>query len=267
MTEFPALRDAEGRLDAKNKELASIFEEAGSEMDMKKVKSVSDPVSAIRALHEEISEIGEEVDGLKAVQKAADASKATSGAREGEREQKQAREDEFRYQSFGDAFMKSAAYTGKSGPVGPTARLDVDLKSVFGTGSSVAAPEGWAPESTRTGKLVDFATRPVQVTDVFPTGNTSQQLIVYMEETAFGNNAAETDEAGAFPEANLTVEEKNSPVRKIAVYLPITDEQLEDESHAKSYVNNRRLPLRKKGHRCLPTSRSTCTNSTPSSSP
>src|SRR5690606_19618944 len=53
---------------------------------------------------------------------------------------------------------------------------------------------------------------------------------------------AEVLEADEFPEATLGLEEKSSPVRKIAVWLPVTDEQLEDEAHARSYINNR-LPF------------------------
>lgn len=242
MTEFPALKAAQGRLEAKNAELAAIFEEAGPELDMKNVKSVSDPLGAIRSLHEEINALGEEVDGLKAVQKAAEYSAANHGAREGEREEKSDEHREAAFKSLGDAFVKSAAVKGKLGPQGPVAHLDVDLKALFETGGSAAAGDGWPPETTRTGKVVDFATRPIQVTDIFPTGSTSQQAVVYMEETTFTNTAAETLEAGTFPEAALALEEKQSPVRKIAVWLPITDEQLEDESHARSYVNNR-LPF------------------------
>ena len=42
---------------------------------------------------------------------------------------------------------------------------------------------GWAPESTRTGVVVPDVTRPLQVTDIVPSGQTGQTAVVYMEET------------------------------------------------------------------------------------
>ncbi len=101
---------------------------------------------------------------------------------------------------------------------------------------------GWAPESLRTGRVVLSAQRPVQVTDLIPAGSTTSELIVYMEETTFTNAAVETAEEAAFAEATLILTEKSSPVRKIAVFIPVTDEQLADEAQAQSYINNR-LPF------------------------
>ena len=101
---------------------------------------------------------------------------------------------------------------------------------------------GWAPESLRTGRVVLDAQRPIQIIDLIPAGSTTSELIVYMEETTFTNAAVETAEEAAFAEATLILTEKSSPVRKIAVFIPVTDEQLADEAQAQSYLNNR-LPF------------------------
>src|SRR5207248_5858794 len=55
----------------------------------------------------------------------------------------------------------------------------------------------------------------------------------------FTNNAAETAEAGTYPESALSTTEQTATVRKVAASLPVTDEQFEDEPRARDYVNNR----------------------------
>lgn len=242
---FPALTEAEGRLKAKQDELGSIFAEAGETVDLSKVKSISGDSAAkaahIRALNTEIGDIAKEVEGLQEVAKAADAAKARAerdgvepgdGAKGGEQH-----ESKGSTKSFGEMFVGSDAFKTK----GASSHIDVELKTLMGTAA------GWAPEVTRTGKLVDFATRPIQVLDLFPTTTTGQAAVKYMEETTFTNAAAETAEStqatpGTYPEAALALTEKTSPVQKIAVFLPVTDEELEDEPRTLGYINNR-LPF------------------------
>ncbi len=123
---------------------------------------------------------------------------------------------------------------------GKSITMDMDLKAMQKTLFEIGA--GWDPESVRSGRVVDYATRPLQVTDVVPQTTTNQAAIKYMEETTFTNNAAEVAEGGTYGEAALALTERTSIVEKIGVWLPVTDEQLADVGQANSYIN-RRLPF------------------------
>lgn len=233
---FPALTDAEGKLEAKRAELAVIFDEAGPTIDLALVKSIDGDTAAkaahIRNLNDEMADLGKAVADLRPVAEAAAAVRA--GAQKGE----QSFEDEERSEksgrkqlSVGAAFMKSGAgheFKGREIDV-----PDFQVKTLFETGA------GWAPETTRGPRLVLDAQRPVQVVDYIPQTTTNQTSVTFMEETTFTNNAAEVAEGGTKPEGALALTEQTSPVRKIAVWIPVTDEQLEDVERIEQYLNNR----------------------------
>lgn len=247
--EFPALKEAQDKLDAKNKELFAVLDEAGPQYDMKLVKSLQGDTAAkvawIQAKNAEIDEIGKEVEGYRSVAKAAGrrsaASKETGSEPDARKAGRPDRDEQVQAKSFGELFVASSAFKGKQGAIGPEATLDLELKTLMQTSA------GWLPETNRTGRVVDLATRPIQVLDFIPTTTTAQAAVVYMEETTFTNNAAETAEAGTSPESALALTEVSSPVRKVSTFIPITDEQLEDVDQARGYVDNRlRFMLRQR---------------------
>jgi HK97 family phage major capsid protein len=240
---FPALKEAEGKLEDRRKKLATIFNEAGSEMDLTKVKAVKgtthEIAAHIRELNDEMTDLGKEVENLKGVQKAAERAKMSPesggnepGAENGERYTGQPTQRK----SLGDLFVESKAFKGRNGSIGPEATLDIELKTLLTTSA------GFAPEVLRNDRLVEFATRPIQVADLIPQTTTSQAAVQYMEETTFTNSAAETAEGGTYAESALAYTEQTSNVRKIATFLPVTDEQLEDVPRMRGIVDNR-LPF------------------------
>jgi HK97 family phage major capsid protein len=245
ITDFPALKEVRGKLEAKQGELATIFAEAGPEIDLTKVKAVKgtthDIAAKIRELNDELTDLGKERDELVAVQKAADRTRSAAdptsdGSGEPGAEHGQPLQGQTRTKSFGQHFVESDAYRLKAGPIGPEVTIDVDLKTLMTTTA------GWDPEETRTGRLVEFATRPLQVAELVPQTTTSQAAVQYMEETTYTNAAAEIAEGGPYPEAALAYTEQTSIVRKIGTYLPVTDEQLEDEPRMRGIIDNR-LPF------------------------
>lgn len=239
---FPALTEAQGKLDTARKALKGVFDEAGPTLDMALVKSVDGDNAAkvewVRAKNAEIDDHAKTVEGLLELAKVAQGVKDAEG--EAERARKGAERGDgsdgkrsVEAKSLGEMFTGSQAFKGKQGAVGPEAHLDIEVKTLM------TSTGGWVPETFRTGKVVEYATRPIQIIDLIPAGSTVQSSVVYMEETTFTNNAAETAEGGQFPEAALALTEQTSPVRKISVWLPVTDEQLEDEPQVRGYINNR----------------------------
>jgi hypothetical protein len=138
--------------------------------------------------------------------------------------------------SIGELFVKSKAFTEyQPGSHGWTGR-NVRRRPALRRSSQTSA--GWAPESLRTGHVEYFPTRPAPaVVDLFPEYPTKQAAVKYMEETTFTNNAAEAAEGGSLQPGDARPDASGRrPIRKVTVWLPVTDEQLEDESEA-AYVH------------------------------
>jgi len=93
--------------------------------------------------------------------------------------------------------------------------------------------------------------RPLVMRDVLSAGRTTSDAIVFMQETAFVDNAAEVAEAttltgvgltgGVKPESGLSFAQQTVPVVTIAHWIPITRQTLQDAAQMESYVNERLL--------------------------
>jgi HK97 family phage major capsid protein len=230
----------------KSAELAKVFDEAGKELDFVKVKSI-DPngtmdteakVKWVREAEEKLAELNTELQDHVALLRTSEnnsslksildilemPANAIAAAVKGAAGAEQTK-------SFGEMFTDK--FDAKTMKDQEFKLEDFDIKTLFETTA------GWAPESIRTGKVVDFATRPIQVSDVIPFTTTQMAAVVYMEETTYTQSAAEVAEAGQFAESAFELTERTSTVRKIAHFIPVTDEQLEDEQQVQGYLNNR----------------------------
>lgn len=152
--------------------------------------------------------------------------------------------------TLGDAFTKSIYRRdarGKFADVDEQGRplaikhrdiefADYEFKATMTTAA------GFGPENPRSGKVQLSAQRPIRVPDILPMIPLSTaSAYSYMEETTFTNAAAEIAEnpGGNFGEGTLVYTERNVNVRKIATFLPVTDEQLADVAGMEALVNNR----------------------------
>lgn len=250
------LVEKRNELAAKQKKLADIYKEAktdpagnSNEMDIEAIKSLAgtatEKLAELRKMNEELDALGKEVDDLAFVENAEKNLAKSHDVKGGEDTPKGERFPQnapLREKGIGELFTESDLYKNRKS--GQRLRGEVEckggvyplLKATFSTSA------GWAPESIRTGRVIEEALRPIQVIDTIPGGRTGSAAIVYMEETTVTNNAAERNEDAAYAESALELTERTNTVRSIGTSLPVTDEQLEDELQVQSYLNMR-LPF------------------------
>jgi HK97 family phage major capsid protein len=229
---------------AKQTEMASVLKIAGDGTDvfnlsraavLKKL-GVADSAAAadkIREMDAELQTLG--VDLRNAEMKA---------VRDRNRQREELRgepaDDTFRHpvevvrKSFGELFTSTKSFVeGVRNRQPSNATIDLSLKTLFATTA------GFAPESLRTGQIVPAAVRPPQLLDYIPVRATQYELVKYMEETTATFNAAEKAEGVAYGESVFVYTERESPVRKITISLPVTDEQLQDAPEVAAILDTR----------------------------
>lgn len=115
----------------------------------------------------------------------------------------------------------------------------VDHLAVDGVKTLMTVAAGYAPARDRTDRLVLSAQRRPMVADLVPQDPTNLDVIRYLEETTFTNNAAVVAEGASKPESALVLTERSNQVEVIATTLPITEQQLADVPQVEAYVRNR----------------------------
>lgn len=246
--------------DTKAKALHDIFEEAGADMDMSAVKSLSGDAAAkaaeIKRLNDELTEIGKKVDEAAALERIRDglpaAEERTSGGKSAglepgdgagrpawkgiktlleesdglkaiqSKEKRTGLLFEIGDPDQGEAFL----YGGKMDPATGAMKATITLSDI-------------TPLADRQPAIVPSAQRRLLVSDLIAPGTTDGNTISYFEETTFTSAAAETTEGVAKGESTLDFTERTDTVRKIATWIPVTEEALNDNRQLRSYVESR----------------------------
>lgn len=250
-----ALEEKEQEITAKSEKLSEVFESAGSDFDFGKkdvlrLLGVSDSAAAVAKVREWNAELADlakkkkDLVDLTEIQQRLKERTTTpinllphpdggngNGNGNGKKERR----------SFGENIVSHERFKEYKRTKTPTTWEDenfglAELKANFVTTA------GWTPESTRVpGLLVEGRTRPIQLLDIIPSAQTEMATVKYMEETTRTHAAAERPEAAAYAEATFVVEEKSSDVRSIGDSIPVSDEQLQDVSGTRSYLDQRLL--------------------------
>jgi len=146
-----------------------------------------------------------------------------------------------RIASLGEQFVKAAVYLeairGKARPRGwrsGSVELEVSPRALVDTATS----GGLIVPQYTPGVFGPLVSRPV-VGDLFAQGTTDSNAVIYMQESAATNGAAAVAEGAPKPESSLTFNNVTDLVKKIATWLGVTDEMLDDSAQLRSYLDSR----------------------------
>ena len=221
------IKDLREKLAAKRVELKELFDSA--EMG----KYTSDQKEAIAKRNEELTELVETVNLKSAQAKNEKAMEVDS-----EPAAPAFSSEQVAPKSIGEMFTESDAYKNykSNGVKGIDSKVNanpLEYKTTLNT-------TGYPPEVLREPGILESLQRPDgAVFTLFDQIQSDQNSFAYLEETTFTNNAAEAAEGSAVGEAALAFTEQTESIRKMGVFLPVTDELLADVSGIQGYVNSR----------------------------
>lgn len=147
----------------------------------------------------------------------------------------------------GDAFVKSEGYRKISDPAGRASRwssgpveVPYQAKAMLLEGSLGSPEAGSAlvqPDVQQGIKPTLF--ERLTVADLIPNTPTTSNKVRVLVESVATNAAGVVAEGGEKPESTLEFDEVDEPVRKIATFLPVSDELLSDAPSIQAYLNSR----------------------------
>jgi len=148
--------------------------------------------------------------------------------------------------SLGQQFVASAAgqffrekrHHGTRNWSAPVAELDASFLRATTLTSDPASGGKLIQPDVRPG-ILPLPQRRLTVRDLLAPGTTDSNSITYMVEKLFTNAAAPVAEGAAKPESALSFDQVTDLVQKIAHWLPVTEEMLEDVSQIMSYIDAR----------------------------
>lgn len=259
------LKQTREKMAAKQDELGKVFQEAKNsdgQYDFNKVTCLGGDVKGsiavaekVKAMNDELNELGVHAETLEAAEKAAaqhaDREKAlgrptfpgAGGQKGGERRAAK---------SLGELLAESKQYQDYAAR-GAAGQIDLSFQDMWltdmlakgaqfdtvGSKTLMSTSAGYAPEAMRLPGFTEAVSRPLQLLDIIPTFQTGAAAIKYMEETTRTHAAAETAEGGAYAESTFAFTERSASVVKITDSVPVTDEQLEDVLMMQGYINSR----------------------------
>lgn len=135
-------------------------------------------------------------------------------------------------------FFREKRHQGSRNWAAPIAELDMHGIRAATLSTDPASGGKLVISDYRPG-IVPLPSRRLSVRDLLAPGTTDSNSVTYMVETTFTNAAAPVAEGALKPESTLVFNQVTDLVQKIAHWLPVTEEMLEDVSQIASYIDAR----------------------------
>jgi HK97 family phage major capsid protein len=246
---MPSLVDVREELATKRQRLHEVFEEAGPELDLSKVKSLDGDTATkageIRRMNEELDALGVEFDRLSLLEQI---------GRNNESQHK-------RFTEPAGAMTHPANGTGGGSPNGRHADARAQLKALIrehqgvrnfrdGKAGTATIELPYADfktlitlttisPQTRRLPTVDMALEERTIADLMLDSQIDRGTVEYYEETTVTNSAATVAEAGTKPESALAWTLRTETARKIGHWIPATKEALDDNAGLEGQIRGR----------------------------
>lgn len=139
--------------------------------------------------------------------------------------------------SVGDQFIESAEWKdfASKGRSLKHSSAPVKLKAI----TSIDASGGAGIWSDRLPGVIEEPLRPLSIRDLLDVGRTTSNLIEYIREQLFTNNADMVSEGTLKPESDIKYERADSPIRTLAHWIQCTRQVLADFPMLASLINGR----------------------------
>jgi HK97 family phage major capsid protein len=231
---------------SKARAITDEAENAGEGLSDEKQAELDGHLKAIEVLKEKRGEVQNAIDTRKRVEDVGKSMVIDGEGKTSESEDGEVISASRKARSMGEAFVKSDGYKRlrEQGITGSwsTGSVEIEggLKALLSTTGAGADTAGGAliTADTQPGILEKLFQR-LTVADLMAAGQTSSNLVRYMRETIATSGAAGVAEGADKPESQLEFDAVDEPVKKIATFLPVTDEMIEDVPALQSYINAR----------------------------
>lgn len=149
--------------------------------------------------------------------------------------------------SMGEAFTKSDAYkmareriaASNNLPVGTTDSVKVADRGEVKTLFQITSTHASLPVEDRTSLIVAKPLAGLDFLSMIASATTDSDLVEWVEETTYTNNAAETAETSSAPESAVAFTVRSAAVKEIPHFIPVTRRALADVAYVESWINNR----------------------------